>query len=295
MLKRALSYAPSLLLLLALPLSGCAAKVKPPILPYHDDPKNSYALNIMRARGAKVIQDSKPDSAVGKGPSVIGMAVAGWAGAGSSSPASLGLGSIAGAGLNILALTSSSNAPAEAFGLGFGWVKKSDESMDAIVPRIKELAVKAFRETMEETPLPPGYSYEISQDRAAQAIISGPECGEKAECGYSLIFATRLIDTFLPDSLGSSEAWRYTISLPSASYVPKSSFKPYVAFFDDLGFYQRLSAKLPPETFIYLAPSYGSWAISMQTEQGVQFLREPLLLNKGEIHRFIDPRNNSGS
>lgn len=284
MKKRAWSCAPSLLLLLSLALSGCATKAKP----YHDDPKNSYALNIMRARGAQDIRDSKPDSAGGQGPSVIGMAAAGWAGAGSSGPASLGLSSLAGAGLNVLAFAIPEKT-LESSSLCFAWVKKGNESKDEVFSRFEGQVAQAFRRAIEETPLPSGYSYELVHEHLAHVKIAGPECGDDTKCGYNVYAFKTLKDGFAPDTLGGGEAWRLDLGITTASHKPNSVFDPGKALFNDLLFYQNLSAGLPPETFIYLAPQQGTYRISMQTEQGMRFLQVPVLLNKGEIHRFIAP------
>lgn len=285
-MKRVCSYAPALLLVVTLMFTGCAMKPNP----YHDDPKNSYALNIMRARGAKDIKDSKPDSVGNQGPSVLGMAAAGWAGAGSSSPASLGLGSLAGAGLNVLAFAIPEKT-LESSGLCFGWVKKGGESKEAIIPRIKGQLAHAFSKAVEQTPLPAGYSYQMDSSRLAGVKITGPECGENVYCGYDMNVIDNLIDDFTPETLGGGEGWRFTIVMKPASYRPESSFAASKALFNDLQFFQKLSERLPPEVFIYLAPSYGSWQVSMQTEQGMRFLKMPVLLNKGELHQFVAPSN----
>lgn len=285
-MKRVCSYAPALLLIVTLMFTGCAMKPKP----YHDDPKNSYALNIMRAVGAKQIRDSKPDSATAQGPSVITMAAAGWAGSGSSSPASLGLGSMAGAGLNVLAFATAEKSM-ESMSFGFGWIPKGNERKEDVISRIKEQAEHALHETLAETTLPQGYSYTVNQKYPFMVEIDGPECGDKAACKYKFYVDQEMENSFAPETLGGGEAWRFTIIMNPASYAPKAMFSKEVPLFSDLQIYQRLSSKLPPNFFIYLAPSYASWMVSMQTEQGMRFLLAPVLLNKGEIHRFIAPSN----
>ena len=270
-----------LLSLCSLVLTGCAS-----VKPYHDNPKNSYALNIMRAYGAKAIRDGK---AVPTGElsslEKTGYVLSG-AHMGMSAATNLGLGSrLAGAGLGIAGMFVGTDENEEARSFLFCWMPKGTENAQQIRDLVLSQVLNAWNQASPEVSFPEGYSLKVHEKYPDQFLVDGPRCNnDDALCNYFFDLLAPAKESYFPESLGGELGWKVKISFFSASLFEG---RVKTAFFPDLELYTALSRHLPGNYFIYLAPSTSIAAISMQTDQGPRFLGVPLLLNKGVAHSFV--------
>lgn len=284
-----------MLAFLSLVLGGCAAKprvVTTVSKPYEWNDQSSFALNIMKTLGPSNLRDSAPASAKESDPSLVGAAVAGWAGSGSSTPASLGLGSIAGAGLNILTFAIPKDTM-ESRSFGFVWLPKSTGDKAQVRALVMKQVVEAMHKAVAKVKLPEGYHFIWTdpEHKPTSVDIRGGKCVNGALCIYNIELFRETYSSLAPKPLGGKESWmQYLMFLPSISYKPAKILYRREDVLPDFQIYRELSANLPGNYFIYLAPSQTKSRISIQTSSGFVALRVPLLLNAGKIHQFIKPR-----
>lgn len=276
-MKRLTTTLTLFLALCAMALTGCAG-----VKPYHDNPENSYALNIMRAYGAQEIRDGEavPDGELSNFERA-GYVFSG-AHMGLSAGSNLGLGGLAGSGLGIAGMFVGTGKSLESFPFGFCWIPEEAGNAEQVKALVQQQILAAWDKTKDEVALPEGYSFRPDAKYPHQIHVDGPECVD-ASCKYSFS-TTKGEPSYFPDTLGGALGWKVRVSLGLGSMRNGGS---KTAFFPDLQIYSAMSRNLPESCFVYLAPSSATAAVSMQTEQGPQFLGVPVLLNQGDVHAFV--------
>ena len=178
----------AMVVILTLMLGGCAKK------PYVNDPKKSYALNIMKAVGpCPNLRDNKP---LPKDTTLAEAAIAGGLGAASSMSTLLNISSGLAGGFSAIDNLLMSKKGFETSNFIFAWTDRKTLSPVAAKTEVKEEArvkaraaiTEAFDAVIKDFNWPPGYS--VTEDPSGGGYIRsviGGRCTTEYQCGYSLL------------------------------------------------------------------------------------------------------------
>ena len=281
-MKQTYAYISLVILLVALTLGGCAAPK-----PYVSNPKVSEAQNIIRAAGAAHNLDVvAPDN--GSSASTVAGAVAHSLSHGGSLLTSPGLRG----GADLLASLVLGSKDPETHSQIIAWMPKemASSALDA-KEKLSAIISEAMWKGLNDTPFPNPFTPAPTKDLNT-FFVDGPGCVNKrggTPCVYDyLLTDPKILPS--PAFLGGSDSWAWTMDDNGGrSHLSPSTFtgdtKPH---FPDYQVYKKMSANLPEWVFIYLAPSYGSWRVSVERQDGTfGYLSMPVVLNQGKTLYFL--------
>ena len=278
-------------------LTGCASAPKQ----HEYDASHSKAWNLARAAGFYELKDVEaedvPQDANPNETSVAGAAAFGGLSYLNAPPGF----SPGAAGVMGFLSWLSSGEPEEAASRIVAWVPKTEAATpsaaaDLLYARIQE----AYTPIPKTVPLPEPYRLNsvVAKDRFIAAVFAGGECAGKdvswtedvVDCRLRIQVPSHsgdyLEETIAPESMGGFPAWRY-VGWISHGYDDRSrSPGTRYARFPELRMLGKLSGRLPPWSFVYVAPRHTSY----QTAAGdYDFLPFPLILHQGDAHYFVSP------
>lgn len=279
-----------LLAMVALLLGGCASKK-----PYPYNPKDSFALNTMRAAGAQVIKDNKlpPGDTM-----LVDVALQGTLGAAGTLSSVANISSGLAGGLWALEGLFSSKKNMECFPFIFGWEDKSGLADKEALAKINANLVKATAAAHKNTDWPGGYTPDaisVNAVSTSQFAVNGPSCSGEYRCNYYVGGALALKKARTPENLATKPMFSFVSRIPQTTITKKErkllDFNKFPNVLPDVEFYLEVSKNLPSTYFIYLPPSDGMWPrFSMKKPDGTfDLLRAPVLLNQGKIFLFAKP------
>jgi len=290
------------LVVMAAVVSGCAAKeIKPHYSngSYQSDPKLSYALNVLRAAGAKEIRDIPKAQLLGSGSlnqsNDLAYAAVGSTAAYLGNLRPLGLSSLARAGITFAILAPSEVAPEASSGI-LAWMPADLAATgEEAREELNRMIISKLREVLKETPFPEGYAPELGAEGNFIPVV-GRQCSSgEARCGYSIggILPARKVKG--PDFVTSEKVWAFTFrgsfTLLRKSYDSLKIFEPDLPIFPDLDVYVRLSKRLPDWIYIYLAPysEKSSSKFGMMVEEKSLYMRQAAVINRGHLFLLHEP------
>ncbi|MDD3801646.1 MAG: hypothetical protein PHV45_05540 [Desulfuromonas thiophila] len=279
-----------LLAIVALLLGGCASKK-----PYPYNPKDSFALNTMRAAGAQVIRDNKlpPGDTM-----LVDVALQGTLGAAGTLSSVANISSGLAGGLWALEGLFSSKKDMECFPFIFGWEPKDGLPDKETLSAINAHLVQATAAAHKNTDWPDGYTPDtisVNSVSTSRFAVNGPVCSGEYLCNYYVGGALPLKKARTPEHLAANQMFSFVSRIPQTTITKKErkllDFNKFPNVLPDVEFYLEVSKNLPPTYFIYLPPSDGMWPrFSMKKPDGTfDLLRAPVLLNQGKIFLFAKP------
>ena len=291
-------------LALAALLAGCASSTPKP---YVHNPKYSEALNLAEAAGIYGLDDIPADKAYrarGSGTGLAGAAAVGVLDAGNPLP---GFSALGGGVMGFLSMAIPPPPGPGASSQIVAFIPKSiAPDMDTAVRVQSEHLKAAFRAAMEDLPLLDPFRYgeiEIKDPEANYGFLTvtlrvfggycdrgGLSCGFQAHVptgGNSATAASksRIRDGFAPQKLGGTPARRFVSGAGLSNGDGKGGDweDPLLPEFE---FYQKVSERLPPWMYLYIAPGNTSY----RKEDGTYaWLPAPAILHQGRILPFIKP------
>jgi len=292
-------------LALAALLAGCASSTPKP---YVHNPKLSEALNLAEAAriyGLKDIPADKAYRARGSGTGLAGAAVVGALDAGNPLPGFSALGG------GVMGFLSMAIPPPQGPGAAsqiVAFVPKSiAPDMDTASKTVAGKLNPAIEAVMKEVPLPAPFRYgemELTSThdkygfRSSLVPILGMGCGiGETKCEMDFFVPARermrtsiasrgIRDGFAPQAFGGEPAWSVVggIFLSNSSTLGQFWREPLLPEFE---FYQKVSERLPPWMYLYIAPGRASY----RKEDGTYaWLPAPAILHQGRILPFVEPR-----
>lgn len=279
-MKQTYAYISLMILLLALCLGGCASPK-----PYVSNPKMSEAQNIIKAAGMVHNLDIvAPDN--GSLATNVAGAVTHSMSHGGSLLASAGLRG----GVSFLGGLVLGSRDPEAYSKIVAWMpKEMATSPEEAKGKMDSMLSAALWDALKETPFPDGYSPNKTAGTDT-FLIEGNGCVNKPNqgvCRYAFtVSAPEVLPA--PDFLNGGESWAWTLHKWPIGLSPATFSGDRKPHFPDYQVYEKMSAKLPEWVYIYLAPSFASWRVSVERPGGTYgFLSMPVVLNKGNTLYFL--------
>ncbi|MDY0251474.1 MAG: hypothetical protein RBR45_15725 [Pseudomonas sp.] len=278
------------LAMVALLLGGCASKK-----PYPYNPKDSFALNTMRAAGAKVIKDNKlpPGDTM-----LVDVALQGTLGTAGTLASVANISSGLAGGLWALEGLFSSKKDMEQYPFIFGWEPKDGLPDKEVFSKINSHLVRSTAAAHENIDWPTGYAPDpitVNAVSTSMFTVSGPACSGEYRCNYFVGGAMAFKKARTPEHLADRPMFAFVSRIPQTTIQKKErkiiDLDKYPDALPDVEFYLEISKNLPATYFIYLPPSDNQRPrFSMKIPDGTfAALRVPVLLNQGKILLFAKP------
>lgn len=285
-------------------LAGCASSTPKP---YANNPKLSEALNLAEAAGIYGLKDIPADKAYrakGSGTGIAGAAVVGALDAGSPLP---GFSALGGGVMGFLSMAiPPPPGPGEASQIVAFVPKSIAPDMDAASKTTAGALNAAIEAAMKEVALPAPFRYgemELTSApnkygfRSSLVAIHGMDCGiGETKCAMDFYVPVRertgsatksfgIREGFAPQAFGGEPAWSVVggIFLSNTSNLGHYWEKPLLP---EMEFYQKVSERLPPWMYLYIAPGHTSY----RREDGTYaWFPAPAILRQGKILLFVEP------